>query len=218
MPAQRRRPARRRSQEERRGHAEKAMLDAAARLFARRGVDQTSMADIGEEAGYSRGLANHHFRSRVALVERLARRTQCDFVASLGDIGGQELEALVALAEAYLVALSRHPGQARAFFVLWGAALAEQAVLRPVFLVDDARFRDVVETLVRVGQRNETVRPEVDPAGVAVALVGLLRGIGAQFLVAPEQVDLVVARGTCAQFLRHTLAPDPLGRSHESKV
>ena len=63
----------RRTQQERSSQAEKALMDAAAELFARHGVDQTSLADVGQAAGYSRGLVNHHFGTKATLVERLAR-------------------------------------------------------------------------------------------------------------------------------------------------
>jgi AcrR family transcriptional regulator len=208
---------RRRTQEDRRSQAEQSLLDAAVRLFARRGIDQTSLAEVGEEAGYSRGLANHHFGSKAALVERLARRSQRNFVESLGEIGGQELQALMALVEAYLAAVSRHSGEMRAYFVMWGAALPEEAALRPVFVASDAGFRRSIEELVRAGQRSQTIRSEVDPVGVAIALVGLLRGIGAQFLVDLDGVDLDAARTACAQFVRHTLAPTPAGPLKEEK-
>ncbi|HYZ57980.1 MAG TPA: TetR/AcrR family transcriptional regulator [Streptosporangiaceae bacterium] len=238
------------------------MLDAAARLFARRGVEATSMADIGEEAGYSRGLANHHFGSRVELVERLARRAQSDLVAALGEIGGRELwdvaamlgiggqggaatdlgeggaadeellrrlarpagsrvpeglgdagvelRALAVMADVYLAVVGLRSDAARAFFVMWGAAFPEETALRPVFVVDDARFRRGVEKVVRLGQQNLTIKPEIDPAGVAVAVVGMLRGIAAQFTVDPDGVDLAAARRVGAQFLRDTLMPAPV--------
>src|SRR5580693_854740 len=78
----------RRTQQERSSQAEKALMDAATELFARRGVDQTSLADVGEAAGYSRGLVNHHFGTKATLVERLARRAQTDFVTNFDEVGG----------------------------------------------------------------------------------------------------------------------------------
>jgi AcrR family transcriptional regulator len=198
---------RRRSQEERRNQAEQALLDAAARLFARRGLDHTSLAEVGNEAGYSRGLATHHFGSKAALVERLARRSQRNFVAGLGNVDDQEPLALLSMVDAYLAALGEHADEARAFFVMWGAALPEEAALRPVFVTDDARFRDGVEALVRAGRAHQTIRADADPVGVAIALVGLLRGIAVQFLIDPQGVDLRVARATCEQFVRYTLDP-----------
>jgi AcrR family transcriptional regulator len=197
----------RRTQGERRNQAEEALLDAAVRLFARRGIDQTSLGEVGEEAGYSRGLVNHHFGSKAALVERLARRTQRDFVASLGPMDGRELQALLEIVDSYLDGVGQNSQQTRAFFVMWGAALPEEAGLRSVFVGDDARFRSGVEALVRSGQDNGTIRSAIDPAGVALVLVGLLRGIAAQYLISPESVALDGARAVCEQFVRQTLTP-----------
>jgi AcrR family transcriptional regulator len=209
-PTARRRPPRR-TQEERRNQAEQALLDAAARLFARRGIEQTSLAEVGEEAGYSRGLANHHFGSKATLVERLAHRAQRDFVASLGEMDGRELQALLQIVDAYLGGAGQNSQQTRAFFVMWGAALPEEAALRSVLMADDARFRRGIEALVRSGQDNRTIRSAIDPAAVAVVLVGLLRGIVAQFLVSPDSVALDAAGAACAQFVRQTLSPIPEG-------
>src|SRR6516164_343564 len=92
------RPARR-TQAERRSEAEQGLLDAALRLFARKGVETTTLAEIGDAAGYSRGLANHHFGSKAALVERLAERSRARFQArfrtQFRDRAGNEIEALV---------------------------------------------------------------------------------------------------------------------------
>ena len=71
----------RRTQAERRGESEEALLDAAANLIAERGVERASLASIGERAGTSRGLPTHHFGSKDALVARLASRVQ-DHVAA----------------------------------------------------------------------------------------------------------------------------------------
>jgi AcrR family transcriptional regulator len=206
-PAAHAEPARtRRTQAERRNESEHALLDAAVRLFAARGIDRTSLAEIGEEAGYSRGLVNHHFGSKAALVERLAERSQRHFAASLG-AGSSGGDAMTALADAYLTAVATATAELRAFFVMWGAALPSDGQLRRVFTAGDARFRGVVETLVRDGQEAGTIASEVDPAIFAVVFVGLLRGIAAQFLVAPGDVGIKAARAECARWIRSSLAP-----------
>jgi AcrR family transcriptional regulator len=198
----------RRTQSERRGEAEQALLAAAARLFARRGIDRTSLADIGEEAGYSRGLVNHHFGSKAVLVERLTADAQRGFVAHLPPAdGGGEIDTLVGIAGVYLDVVSRDTTRSRAFFVMWGAALPEDALLRPVFVSDDALFRDGVAAIVRTGQRNGTIDTEIDAAGFAVAFVGLVRGITAQFLIDPDGVDVAGGNEVCERFIRAALTP-----------
>jgi AcrR family transcriptional regulator len=205
----------RRTQAERRQVAERALLAAAARLFARRGTDNVSLAEIGDEAGYSRGLVNHRFGSRAALVERLAELAQTDFVHSLPQPArGEEAGVLLDLASSYLDHVARADTESRAFLVMWGAAFPEDSPLRPVFIAGDRRFRDGVETLVRAGQDHGSISAGVDPRGFAVALVALLRGIAAQTVVDPAGVDTVAARAAAAAFIQAALTPQPAGPDH----
>jgi AcrR family transcriptional regulator len=199
-------PAPPRTKQERRDQAERALLDAASRLVARRGVDQTSVADVGAEAGYSRGLVNHHFGSKVVLLQRVARESQRGIVEIIDGLTGDPLELLVGLVRSYLTWAARKPEAARAFFALWGASLPEESVVREVFVEFDRGIRAKVETYVRSGQEDGTVRTDVDPAGVAAAITGMLRGTAAQLLVAPEAFALEAASTTCEQFVRRMLA------------
>jgi AcrR family transcriptional regulator len=197
----------RRTQIERRTEAERALLEAAVHLIAAKGVDQTSLAEIGERAGFSRGLVNHHFGSKATLMERLAARTQQGFVDNIESAGVEdELEALVRLARAYLDAVRDGGDVVRAFFVMWGAATATEAPLRAVFVADDERFRDTVGALVATGQARGAIAAEVNPVGFAVSFVAMLRGAAAQYLV-DEGVDLTAARDTCERFIRLMLTP-----------
>ena len=89
---------------------------------------------------------------------------------------------------------------------MWGASFAEEAPVRKIFVADDELFRRGIETLIRTGQERGTIRSDVDPVGFALAFVALLRGLGAQFLVSPDEVNLDAARTTCEQLVRASLA------------
>jgi AcrR family transcriptional regulator len=199
--------AERRTQAERRAQAEQALLDAAMVLFARRGVDQTSLADVGEQAGYSRGLVNHHFGSKAALVEQLAQRSQLDFVSRLTEFDGDEVDVLVGFARSYLAAMCGHSPEARAFFVMWGAALPEEADLQSVIAARDAQFRFGIESLLQLGQQKQTIKKGIDPGGLATVVVAMLRGMAAQYLIDADSVELAATGDACEQMLRQTLSP-----------
>jgi len=52
------------------------LLDTALRLFGEKGVENTSIKDIAEEAGVAQGLVYHYFRNKEdLLVEVLQRRS-----------------------------------------------------------------------------------------------------------------------------------------------
>ena len=66
----------RRTQAERTAETRRRVLDAAAALVASHGAHAVSLAAVGEAAGYSRGIVNHHFGSKGRLLEELIRYTQ----------------------------------------------------------------------------------------------------------------------------------------------
>lgn len=200
-------PQGRRTQQQRRAHTEQALLDSAARLFAQQGVDHTSLADIGEAAGYSRGLVNFHFGSRAVLLERLAMRVQDEFFSQLATLEGDEPAALSAMADSYMAMLSQSEESTRAFFIMSGAALPAKSELRFVFVNGDKIFRDRVQSVLVAGQRNKTINTDIDAAGGAAAYVGMLRGIAVQHLMDLDGFDLAAARTACGEFIRVAFLP-----------
>jgi AcrR family transcriptional regulator len=71
------------------------LLDRAQELFFERGYDQTTVNDIIEKAGVSKGAFYHHFSSKEEMLEALAARLARESVASVGDVlGDASLDAL----------------------------------------------------------------------------------------------------------------------------
>jgi AcrR family transcriptional regulator len=52
-----------------------ALLDAAVRVFARKGFHASRVGDIAEEAGVAHGLLYHYFRSKEEVLETIFRDT-----------------------------------------------------------------------------------------------------------------------------------------------
>jgi AcrR family transcriptional regulator len=79
--------------EERRG----AILAAAVRVWAKRGFDGTSVAEVAREAGLTKGTLYLYFPSKQALLEETLRRYSLrpDVEAGLERLRGQPLEAVV---------------------------------------------------------------------------------------------------------------------------
>lgn len=198
----------RRSQQERRNLAERALLSATRRLVSRRGVDQTSVADIGEEAGYSRGLVNHRFGSKAALLQQLALDSQKAVEDMFREGQRDELESVTELSEVYLRWVDDKEEDARAFFAMWGSSLPDESILRRVFVEIDEKFRVRFGDILARGQRTGTIRADVDAAAASAILVAMLRGTGMQRLIAANRVDLTGIRETVEVFIRRALAPE----------
>ena len=51
------------------------LLDAAVRVFARKGFHASRVGDIAEEAGVAHGLLYHYFRSKDEVLETIFRES-----------------------------------------------------------------------------------------------------------------------------------------------
>ena len=67
--------------EDRRDEAEARLLTTARRLIARLGWAGTTLADAGEAAGYSRGLAGHYFGSKAGLLRAITGQINNNMMA-----------------------------------------------------------------------------------------------------------------------------------------
>jgi AcrR family transcriptional regulator len=164
------------------------------------------LARVGERAGYSRGIVTHHFGSKQALLERLARATQAGFVPGLGGLP-PGLDRLLRLIDGYVGALGQVGVFNRAFLLLWAEA-ATASELAPIFRERDDAFRADLRDDVHAGIADGTIRPDLIPAEVAV--VGQLRGIGLQRLLDPRAVDTERLRHTVTEHWRRALRTPPM--------
>ena len=175
------------TQPERRQQAETALLNAAAELVVEDGVHALTLARVGQRAGYSRGLITHHFGSKQALLERLARATQQGFVPGLGGLP-PGLARLLGLIDGYIGATGRLGMLNRAFLLLWAEAATAPELAR-LFRERDEAFRADLREDVTAGIAAGEIAPGVRAEDVAVAVLGQLRGIGLQRLVDAAAVD-----------------------------
>tara|TARA_R110000868_G_scaffold331349_1_gene592335 strand:- start:1071 stop:1685 length:615 start_codon:yes stop_codon:yes gene_type:complete len=109
------------TQAERTELSDRQMFDAAATLILEVGTQRTTLKEVGERAGYSRGLASARFGSKEALFVGLADRCRRAWIDELvraaegksgADILYARIDAIVAFAE-------RRPLEARVMYVLW---------------------------------------------------------------------------------------------------
>jgi AcrR family transcriptional regulator len=193
----------RRTQEQRRAETERRVLEAATALIARTGSRSVTLAQVGQAAGYSRGIVYHQFGSRerlVAAVLDLVQRME------LPEYAGDGLEQLVGIVESYLRAVAGRTPAARAFLQLWMEAIAADPVVAPLFTERDAGFRRFLADVVRHGVADGSVRSDADPAAAGAVVMALLRGTSLQFIAEPPvDVDAVTweaVRSVRAAFAR----------------
>lgn len=74
VPKPKREVGTRRSQSERRAQTQTRLLDAARELFVDQGFARTSLPELVEKAGVTRGALYHHYRNKEDLFRAVAER------------------------------------------------------------------------------------------------------------------------------------------------
>src|SRR5689334_12120980 len=131
----------RRTQAERRAETRERVLEAATALVAVHGSRSVSLAAVGEAAGYSRGIVNHHFGSQTQLLEELIKHTQKFDVPSGASTG---LSRLTQFVGAYLCGIRDRSPRSEAFLKLWTESAGAEPSLAVLFAERDAQFRDTL--------------------------------------------------------------------------
>jgi AcrR family transcriptional regulator len=195
--------AARHSQQERRAEAERRLILAAAELVGEIGPARVTLAGVGERAGYSRGLATHHFGSKGALMQRLVGTVTEQFREAIrtAESPRSAFDEILALVDTYFTALADLQPANRARLVLWADAAATGSPdVRPAMVASDNEFRGVIGTTLRRGVDGGEFPSAIEPAGLAAVIVGMLRGVALQALL-DEDVDLNSCRTEIRQLL-----------------
>jgi AcrR family transcriptional regulator len=197
----------RRSHAERRDEAEQRLLDAAIALVAERGLERLTLADVGEAAGYSRGLPAHYFGSKAGLIVVLAQRLVSGFGVALERVERHPpgLERLIGTVRFYLDSARKDVVGTRALVVLLGEGQTNP-LIRDQLAELNARSVGAFEANLAAGVRAGEVRAEIDAHAQALLILAALRGAVSQWLLAPEKVDLIRARDEFVRTLRRSLA------------
>ncbi|HTQ17350.1 TetR/AcrR family transcriptional regulator [Mycobacterium sp.] len=185
----------RRTQAERRAAARNRLLQAAAELIAECGLAAVTLAQVGERAGYSRGIANHHFGTKAALIEELISQVEREFVTATAPLQSLDasVDALVTTSSIFIGLLEDLPPIHRAFLVLWASAVADDE-LRGRMAASDAAFREAVTAIVERGKARGEIDHSLDADTFAVLLLGQLRGLALQHLIAGDEIELADVR------------------------
>ena len=200
----------RRSHAERREDAERRLLAAALELVARRGSVRMTLAEVGQAAGYSRGLPAHRFGSKAGLVHALA--------GYIGERFGEQreegpkpepgLDAILGNIVFYFsladdttplrATASPNAGSAftatRALLVMMTESCMETGTdLRAEVAAYNRSALAWFEQHIRTGIERRQIAADNDPAVTAVILLGAMRGVLQQWLV-DDRIPLTTVR------------------------
>jgi AcrR family transcriptional regulator len=197
------------TQAERTAQSDRAMIEAAIELLLAHGTEKTTLAAIGKQAGYSRGLATYRFGSKAGLYDAVCKaisRRWLDYLkAGVGDKTG--IDAMSAALDALFRFGAESPRDLRVLQILYCAAASPKSAYRQTSINIHQRQQEDVADWVRAGQKEGTIRADVDPNSVAAQYVAYTSGMSYLWLISPGSIDYRQANDDMKVFLGRSLAP-----------
>jgi TetR/AcrR family transcriptional regulator, fatty acid metabolism regulator protein len=149
------------------------IAQAVLALTARHGVGALSVASVAQHVGVAPSALYRHYPNKEAMLagtlDRLATRVFDNLARARAESPGP-LAAMERLLELQAELIRTHQGLP---FVLFSEGLHRSPDHRRRLTSFMARFRRRLEALVREAQAAGEVRPELEPAAVAVHFIGL---------------------------------------------
>ena len=193
------------------------MLRAAVAVIAERGFPDTRIADVGKRVGASSALVIYYFGTKDRLLTEALRYSEDLFYSEvssrLAEVPGatDKLETLVRLS-CMTEQIDGMPGSWVLWLDLWAQAVRHPEVSRDREELD-ARWREQIVTIVRVGQESGEFAP-IDPERFSLLFSALLDGLVVQVSLGDTKVTSELAIDLCMSLAASELgfewsAPSP---------
>jgi AcrR family transcriptional regulator len=156
------------------------IICAAEICFANQGIHGTTLEDIRNEAGVSKGAVYHYFKSKEDLVDGLRDRSRVEDTMTIEDLVQGE-NAFDDICNLFAFAATRNLGErrdvdSRVALFLWAEALINQRIMgSQMRLIEEPR--DVIRELIKQAQADGDIATGLDPDGVMDALISFTFGM-----------------------------------------
>jgi AcrR family transcriptional regulator len=185
------------SRAERREQTREELISAAEASFVSRGFHASSVDEVAERAGYTKGAVYSNFASKedlfFAVYERRVERVLTEVVPGLRQAGAEG--AFDWLATGTIERHDRDDGWLAVFFEFWAHVLRHPE-LRERFAAIHSRFLEPLAEGVRqlAQDRGLGLPDDLEATQVVLAWNAMEIGLGLERLTQPEAVDGALAR------------------------
>ena len=186
------------------------ILAAAARVITGRGLAETRISDIAEQAGVSPGLILYYFESKDRLLsEALTFANDQFYLHTSREIRRlpsaiDQLRRLVDLSvPGYLPEYGRLDEWAL-WIEVWVRALRDTDMAKDREVLDE-RWRSQLADIIRSGKDSGEFTSRVDTDDLAIRLAGLIDGLAIQVVMNDSKITTRVMHDTVMEVAAHLL-------------
>ncbi len=183
----------------------RTLLDAAVRVFARKGFHGARVGDVAAEAGVAHGLVYHYFSSKDELLETIFRETWAAMLAAMREVEDADDPAREQLRKVGAIVLrtwTRDPDLVR--------VLVNEVTRGPQLQREIAEIRhafEAIERIVAAGQARGELRAGLDARLAAFVFYGALEEILTGWILGELEADVPEAERAVVDILCGGLDP-----------
>jgi AcrR family transcriptional regulator len=191
------------SRAERREQTRQELLTAAEACFVSQGFHASSVDEVAERAGYTKGAVYSNFAAKedlfFAVYQRRVEQVLTEVVPGLRQAGAEHAFDQLSWSNQLATGAIQRPdpddGWRAVFFEFWAHVLRHPE-LRDRFAAIHARFLEPLADAVRqlADDRGLTLPSDVTASQVAVAWNAMEVGLALERLTQPQTVDVALAR------------------------
>ena len=190
---------------ERREEAEKKLLAAAAKIIAVKGLERFTLAEVGETAGYSRGLPRHYFGDKDELTVRVALYVAEHPILQERHEVEPGLETVLSIIRFFFEVAPKYKTNVRALSIVLAGVLTNDSLREPIARMTQHK-REAIAQHIAIGIQRGEIRKDVEPEAQAVLILAQMRGVVSQWLSDEASVDLKKVEAEFIATLRRGLA------------
>lgn len=168
----------RQTQFERRDEAERRIIEATIRLISQRGFANLTLSEIGEEAGYSRGLPAHYFGKKDTLLLAVATHILGEFRRyAYRNVLPSTKPTFEQVLRIYVKAVKHNPDITRATVMIYSEALVNPVIAGRIQEIIRQRIEALAADIrleIEAGRMSASLDPECEAAAIFAFLRGAL--------------------------------------------
>lgn len=179
------------------------LIDSTIESIARRGFSETTLADVADGAGLSRGIVNFHFHSKeqllVETLQMLSEEYREVWARALAKAGNSPARRLIAMMAADFEPAVCNRKKIAVWYAFWGEAKSRPTYMK-LCADRDKMYAEAMLTVCREVIEDGGYQG-LDAAMIAQGMAALTDGLWLDCLVDPKSFDRERARATAFLFL-----------------
>src|SRR4051794_38491478 len=177
------------TRKEKQAHTRTCLMESAARVFARRGLQQASIDEVAGDAGFTKGAFYANFKSKEELFLAMLDERFAEKIEQMGRVWGSEgdLRDKAQRAGQDFAQYLSDDEWARLFFE-FAAYAARNEDFRQELVT---RYRALRERVAEIYSRQKEkmgIEPAVAPEQVAAMIFAMVNGLALEKLLEPDVV------------------------------